>query len=310
MTAMHWRKHGVIWRPDGSLGWARTHATCPTPLAMGDGRIRIYVQCRDDCGIGRVGYVDVAEDDPKRILGVSTVPSLEIGPPGTFDDNGVLQTSVIRLPDGRLFMYYVGFELGTKTRYRLLTGLAISSDGGESFHRHRNTPILERSDAELFFRGGPFVLHEQGSFCMWYVAGSAWIDIDGKPMPCYDLRYMESADGIHWPDHGRVVLPVVHSDEHGFGRPWVVRKSGLYHLYFSVRRRSLAQYRLGYAESLDGQDWTRRDKDLNLDVTPGNWDGEAIMYSAVIRTGTKTWLFYNGNNFGESGMGVAELESE
>lgn len=308
MSGMRWRKRGVIWRPDGSRWWARSHATCPTPLAMDDSRLRLYLQCRDERGIGRVGYVDVAADDPCRILGSSSEPCLEIGPPGTFDENGVLQTSVIRLPDGRLFMYYVGFELGTRTRYRLLTGLAVSEDGGERFRRLKNTPILERSDEELFFRGGPFVLQDRGQFRMWYVAGSAWTEIDGKPMPCYDLRYIESTDGIDWPASGRVVLPVVHPDEHGFGRPWVVRGPEGYQLFFSVRRRSLAQYRLGYAESPDGLTWTRRDERLNLDVSPGSWDGEAIMYSAVVAAGGRTWLFYNGNNFGESGMGVAELE--
>lgn len=306
---MRWQKKGVIWRPDGQHWWARSHATCPTPLALGDGRLRLYVQCRDALGIGRVGYVDVASDDPCRVVGVSPEPCLDIGPAGTFDENGVLQTSVVALPDGRIFMYYVGFELGHKTRYRLLSGLAISEDGGRHFTRSSNTPVLERSNDELFFRGGPFVLREPQSFRMWYVAGSAWTEIDGKPMPCYDLRYIESTDGMSWPSSGRVVLPVVHPDEHGFGRPWVVKGSRGYQLFFSVRRRSLGQYRLGYAESPDGLAWTRRDEELGLDVSPGQWDDQAIMYSAVMKSAGRTLLFYNGNNFGQGGFGLAELEA-
>ncbi len=305
---MHWRKHGVIWRPDGSHWWAASHATCPTPLRLAGGDLRLYLQCRDSGGVGRVGYIDVAVDDPARIVGLSSEPCLDIGPPGTFDENGVLQTSVVRVPDGRILMYYVGFELGTKTRYRLLTGLAVSEDGGEHFRRLKNTPILERSDEELFFRGGPFVLQDGGRFRMWYVAGSAWTEIDGKPMPCYDLRYIESPDGFNWPSSGRVVLPVTDPDEHGFGRPWVVRGPAGYRLFFSVRRRSLGQYRLGYAESSDGFTWTRRDELLGIDVSPGSWDGKAIMYSAVVEAAGRTLLFYNGDNFGESGVGVAELE--
>lgn len=306
---MRWQKKGVIWQPDGQHWWARSHATCPTPLALGDGRLRLYVQCRDALGIGRVGYVDVAGDDPSRVVEVSPEPCLDIGPAGTFDENGVLQTSVVALPDGRIFMYYVGFELGHKTRYRLLSGLAISEDGGRHFTRSSNTPVLERSNDELFFRGGPFVLREPQSFRMWYVAGSAWTEIDGKPMPCYDLRYIESADGMSWPSSGRVVLPVVHPDEHGFGRPWVVKGPQGYQLFFSVRRRSLGQYRLGYAESPDGLAWTRRDEELGLDVSPGEWDDQAIMYSAVIAAAGRTLLFYNGNNFGQGGFGLAELEA-
>jgi hypothetical protein len=309
MKPLRWIKRGLAWCPDGAQWWARSHATCPTPLDRGDGSIRIYVQCRDEQGIGRVGYVDVAADDPARILGASNSPCLDIGPPGTFDENGVLQTSVLPLDDGRILMYYVGFELGTRTRYRLLTGLAVSEDGGDTFRRTRNTPILERSDDELFFRGGPFVIADRGVFRMWYLAGSAWTEIDGKPMPCYDLRYIESADGVTWPTRGRVVLPVVDADEHGFGRPWVVREPDGYRLFFSVRRRSLGQYRLGYAESIDGLDWTRRDAILGLDVSPAGFDDQAIMYSAVVSAAGRTWMFYNGNQFGQTGFGFAEAEA-
>ena len=33
---------GLIYLPDGSLPWARSHAMLPTPLDLGDGRLRIY----------------------------------------------------------------------------------------------------------------------------------------------------------------------------------------------------------------------------------------------------------------------------
>ncbi len=267
------------------------------------------MQCRDEKGIGRVGFVDVSGSDPSRILGVSDEPCLDVGLPGTFDENGVLPTSVIQLDDGRLLMYYVGFELGKSIRYRLLTGLAISEDGGNHFSRAHHTPILERSDAELYFRCASFVLRDAGRYRMWYAGGSEWIPVNGKLMPCYDLRHIESPNGFDWPASGKIVLPVVNDDEHGFGRPWVRAHQSGFQMFFSVRKLSLGQYRLAYAESSDGIHWVRRDELLGLDVSPGEWDGEAIMYSAVTQTAGHTWLFYNGNNFGEHGMGFAELES-
>lgn len=307
---MQWIKKGLIWKPDGSQWWAQSHATCPTPLRLPNGNLRLYMQCRDQHGIGRAGFIDIAADNPNQILQVSTSPCLDIGRPGCFDENGVLPTSVVALQDGRILMYYVGFELGHKIRYRLFTGLAISNDGGLSFDRVQRTPVLDRSDEELFFRGGPFVLAEDAQFRMWYVAGSEWTTINEKPMPCYDLRHIQSHDGIHWPPSGQVVFPVVDPDEHGFGRPWVVKTEAGYQLFFSVRKRSLGQYRLAYAESPDGIHWTRADDKLGLDVSPGEWDGDAIMYSAVIQSGGQTWLFYNGNNFGEHGIGFAQWKAD
>ena len=303
---MAWQKHGVVWRPDGSLAWARSHASGPTPLRRADGGLRIYVQCRDAQGVGRVGFVDVDPDDPRRVLRASTAPVLDVGAPGSFDDNGVFASSVLRLPDGRIFMYYVGFELCHHIRYRLLTGLAISEDDGETFERQRDTPVLERSTAEPHFRCGPFVLHEGGRFRMWYVAGGAWETLEGKHVPVYELRTLESDDGIRWPEAGRLVMAVQPEHEHGLGRPWVVPQAGGYRMHYSVRRRAPARYRLGLAHSRDGIDWTRDDGALGLDVSPGDWDGDSLEYSAEIRAGGRHWLLYNGDDFGGAGFGIAE----
>lgn len=304
---MRWQKKGVVWRPDGSLSWARSHATCPTPVLLHDGRLRVFVQCRDSANVGRVGFVDLDSHDPTRIVRVAEHPVLNIGRQGTFDDNGVLQTCVIRI-DGRLVMYYVGFELSTKIRYRLFTGIAVSDDDGESFVRFSEVPVLDRKDGERFFRGGPFVYKEaNGTYTMIYVSGDGWIHIDGKEMPVYDLRRISSIDGFNWLGESSIILSHHPESEHGFGRPYVLKYEGGYALYYSIRKKSPCAYRMGYAESADGVAWERKDSILNLDVTQGSWDGESIEYAAPFSVGGKTWLFYNGNDFGGTGFGLAEL---
>ncbi|MGJ9417712.1 hypothetical protein ACHAC9_08115 [Massilia sp. CMS3.1] len=303
---MKWLKHGVVWKPSGTTWWARTHATCPTPIWLDDQTLRVYVQCRDENNVGRIGFVDLDPLDPRKVIRESPEPVLDIGSPGSFDDNGVFQTSVIRVPDGRIYMYYVGFELCHRIRYRLLTGLAISTDNGNTFHRAQATPVLERSPDEQFFRCGPWVECEGDRFRMWYVAGSDWETIDGKQMPIYEIRYMESDDGIHWPAKGHVVMPVALENEHGFGRPVVRNRPDGYRMFYSIRKRNPARYRLGYAQSCDGLMWQRLDADMGLDVTEGAWDGEAISYGIDIDAGGRTWLLYNGNDFGGTGFGIAE----
>ncbi|WP_448682162.1 hypothetical protein [Pseudomonas nicosulfuronedens] len=306
---MRWRKLGLI--PAPRVGeWAVSHAMTPTPMLLDDERIRLYVSCRDSQGIGRPGYLDVSAANPLQVLDVCQRPLLDIGRPGTFDENGLLVCSVVETEvPGRLYMYYVGFELGMQIRYRLLTGIAISEDGGETWRRWRETPALERSPEELYFRGGPCVLREEGRYRMWYVAGSQWLELEGKSMPVYELRYLESADGLHWGSRGEACLPLdPQRDEHGFGRPWVLRDEQGYQLHYSVRRRSLAAYRLGVAMSAEGHAWVRRDEELNLDVSASGWDSEAIMYSAPLIWRGRTYCFYNGNDFGVDGIGVAVRE--
>jgi len=306
---MKWKKKGLVYTPNGDFHWAKSHAMIPTPDLISYQIIRIYITCCDENGIGRVGYVDVDADNPSKIIKISEKPVLDIGVPGTFDENGVLQCSILNMPNGQKYLYYVGFELGTKIRYRLLSGLAISTDGGNTFTRFKKTPVLERSDKELYFRCGPFIILDNNIFKLWYVAGSEWTSIEGKEMPIYDIRYQESKDGIHWADQGTVCIKIEHDDEHGFGRPYVIKDKDKYRMFYSVRRRSFAAYRMGYAESLDGIHWVRKDHELGLDVSATGWDSAAIMYAAVIVAGGKTYLFYNGNNFGKEGFGYAVLES-
>jgi hypothetical protein len=300
----------LVWKPDGRNSWARTHAMVPTPVKINDDLLRIYVTCLDEKGCGRPGYVDVAATDPTNVLAVSPGPMLDIGTPGCFDDNGLIATSLVEPEPGVWFMYYAGFELCTHIRYRIFSGLAISQDHGMTYKRYRRTPILERSNEELYFRGGPFAMFDENAFKLWYVAGSAWTNVGEKVLPVYDLRYQESKDGIHWSPSGQVVLPITHSDEHGFGRPWVVKRGKRdYQLFYSIRRRSLAGYRLGYAESMDGIHWIRKDDEMGLDISTEGFDSKSIMYAAVISAGGKIYCFYNGNNFGEAGFSVSELES-
>jgi hypothetical protein len=308
---MRWRKLGLVWGPDGSMPWAKTHASVPTPVPLPSGAIRVYLTCLDGAGRGRPTWVDVSPSDPTQVLAVAREPLLEIGRPGTFDDNGLMVTSVVPIDDHTVVMYYAGFEICTHVRYRIFTGGAVSHDGGDTFARVGEVPILDRCDGELYFRGGPFALLDGERFKLWYVSGSAWTDLgDGKPMPVYDLRYMESPDPFRWTGGGRLSMAVSGSDEHGFGRPWVVKRAtGDYRLFYSCRRRSLKAYRLGYAESVDGINWTRKDADMGLDVSPNGFDDEAIMYSAVINIGDRTYCFYNGNNFGQRGFGVAIQEA-
>src|SRR5215472_10959976 len=120
---MRWRKLGVVYRPDGSMWWARSHAMVPTPLLISDKVIRIYLTCQDEHGIGRIGTVEVAARDPTKVLTVGKQPLLDVGRPGTFDDNGVMASCAVIGPRGSVFLYYVGFELSAHIRYRLLSGL-------------------------------------------------------------------------------------------------------------------------------------------------------------------------------------------
>jgi len=310
-SPMRWRKQGLVWRPEGSRAWARSHAMVPTPFMLADGTLRVFVTCLDADGRGRPGWVDLDPQDPRRVLGAAREPLLDVGDPGSFDDSGVVVTSVISTAPGRLFMYYAGFELCTRVRYRIFTGVAASRDGGLSFTRVNRVAVLDRTEEERLFRCGAFAMADGGRVRLWYAAGSEWTEVGGKAVPVYDLRHLESEDGIHFAGRGQRSMELNHAEEHGFGRPWVIRHSPRdWELFYSIRRRREGAYRLGHAVSADGVEWQRRDEDMGLEVSTDGFDSHAISYSSVIEAGGRRYCFYNGDNFGEQGFAVAVLETQ
>ncbi len=301
---MLWKKLGLVYAPNGEHEWAASHAFIPTSLMLAEDRIRVYVAFLDRNKVGRAGYVDVDARDPLRVLKVSAKPVLDVGEPGTFDDSGITPVCIFE-NQGTIYMYYVGWQLGVKVRYYLFVGLAVSKDGGETFTRYSQAPILDRSDGELFVRTAAHVMHDEGEWKMWYIAGDRWVEVNGKQVPTYNMRYLEAADNFAWERQGAVCLNLDDDgDEYGFGRPFVLKEDGLYKMWYSIRTVSKG-YRLGYAESTDGGKWTRKDDQVGIDVSEHGWDSQMTCFACVQKTRYGTYMFYNGNNYGETGFGVA-----
>jgi hypothetical protein len=60
------------------------------------------------------------------------------------------------------------------------------------------------------------------------------------------------------------------------------------------------------AGSADGIPWDRRVESLGLALSDNGWDSRVICYPALIRQHDKLLMFYNGNDMGVDGFGVAE----
>jgi predicted GH43/DUF377 family glycosyl hydrolase len=302
---MKWRKQGLIYGPSGESWWAQRWALQPTPLLRPDGVIRVFVGFRTREGISRVGYVDVNAENPAEVLDVSSEPVLDIGIPGAFDENGVVPCSVVER-DGKLFLYYAGYQLGQKVKFYVFGGLATSDNGGLSFERHSRVPVCDRNDDELFFRVIHTMMNDEGSWRAWYGAGSEYTVKDGRQLPNYDIRHAAARDGIELSRQYQLCIGV-QGAEYRVGRPYVIKGDGLYRMFYSAGTAEEG-YRLAYAESADGLSWTRKDEEVGIDVSPTGWDSEMQAYPAVVRYQDKVYLFYNGNNYGEDGFGYAVLE--
>lgn len=301
---MRWVKRGFIFGPNGMMPWARDTALTPTPIIIDQDTIRVYAGFRDELGVSRIGFVDLDSDDPKIVKRVSSQPALNVGVNGAFDDNGVILGDVIKVKD-EIRMYYVGFQLASKVKFLAFSGLAISRDGGDTFVRYSNAPIMDRTNKSLFIRAIHSVVNIGDTFHIWYASGNDWEVINGVPYPQYRIRYTTSNDGLNIGSEGEVCVDV-EGLEYRIGRPRVFQIDEKFFMHYT-RGTTDGQYLAGLAESSNGIKWRRIDVELGINPSESGWDSRHLCYPALLTVKGRTFMFYNGNDMGKAGFGYAEL---
>lgn len=311
---MKWKKIGRIFQPQGDHEWMATHACLPLPDKLADDVVRIYFSTRSRENQSVISFIEIDADDPSRVLHVHHAPVLGMGKLGAFDDGGVVPFSLVNR-EGKKYLYYGGYNASVTVPYRNAIGLAVSEDGGVSFHRVYEGAIVDRSRDEPYFTGAADVMFCDGRWRMWYGSATGWVMVDGKPESRYQIKYAESDDGIRWVRENIACIEYETEGEAN-ARPCVLRENGSYRMWYCFRgsvgyRTDKAQsYRLGYAESPDGIRWTRKDREVGIDRSEEGWDSVMQCYPYLYRHQGRTFLLYNGNGFGESGIGCAVLETE
>lgn len=308
---MNWIKQGLSYCPSGQHGFDATHCHKPTPLIIDDRRLRVYFGARDIKNKTRTTYVDLDINDPGRVLYVHDKPVLDLGKLGAFDDSGVNVCSVLRHGE-KVYMYYIGINTSTTVHMRNAIGLAVSDDNGDTFHRLYDGAVFDRNKDEPYYTGAVDVIKDGGKWRMYYTSGSEWKVINGKPEIFYHIKYGESVDGIDWVRPNVWCIPPENELE-ATARPSVVREGDEYKMFYShrslrnFRTDSSSSYRAGYAVSKDGIHWTRKDALAGIDVSPAGWDSEMICYPYLIKVKCRWIMLFNGNSFGRTGFGWAEL---
>ena len=304
MAKEKWTKLGLIFEPSGKASWLNTHAWVPTPDYLGDGLIRVYFAGRNQQNLSQIGAFTIHVDRPFDILDLTSEPLVRLGPLGSFDDAALLPSCVVSDGDRKL-LYYVAWMQGRRVPFHASLGLAVSADEGASFSKVSAAPVLDRNDVDPIFIASADVRKEDDLWRCWYTSNTEWCETPEGPLPRYHIRYAESSDGLTWNRDGRVAIDFASEGEYAISRPWVRRKVTGYQMWYAYRGPA---YRIGYAESADGLDWTRMDHLAGIDVSADGFDSQMVEYAAVIDAGGRDVMFYNGNEFGYYGIGMAVAE--
>src|SRR5262249_28277757 len=286
--------------------WMSHHACVPVADRISKDVLRIYFGPRDAQQRTVTAFIEVDANDPSRVLYIHDRPVLDLGELGTFDDSGAMPSCIVSR-DGRKSLFYIGWNRTVTVPYRNAIGLAVSTDGGITFERVFQGPIVDRSRLEPYFCASPFAVIDEGKWKLWYASCTGFATAEGRPEPVYQIKYAESADGYEW-IRPNITCINYQFDGEANARPCVWKENGRYRMWYwfrgsrNYRSDPSQSYRLGYAESGDGIGWTRMDDIVGIDRSPEGWDSIMIAYPFVYEHRGVKHMLYNGNGFGETGI--------
>lgn len=287
-----------------------THAQVPTPFVFDD-FIRVYYACRGPRNQSYPAYFDLSKD-LKTVLKVCETSVMDRSNPGMFDANGVMPSCVIK-QDDELWMYYTGWNAlrGDGAHYQNEIGLAVSRDGGESFQRMFDGPIMGRSVYEPGLAVMPFVFQtDNGIFHMYYQSGTGWHKVGDKYEPTYVIKYAQSYNGTIWERNADQCIESLYPLQ-AFSRPWIAKINGFDSMWYCVRgsadyRGGDGSYRIECADALDKINFMRSADTAKLfKGIDGEFDSDMQAYPSIFEVDGKQIMLWNGNGFGQTGIGLA-----
>lgn len=274
----------------------------PCCLPVDDRHVAILYSVRDAANRSRPARV-VLDIKTLKLVGDVAEPLLELGAPGTFDDSGVMPTWVVSSLEGFL-VYYVGWNRAVTVPFQNAIGAAWADLEGRKWSRVSEGPLVTRSRRDPYFVASCAVVEDGARWRMWYLSCQGWVERAGVMTHRYHIRQMMSDHPLDWPNASTPAIDFASPDEYAISRPSVLRHDGRWHMWYSTRGHA---YRIGYAVSDNGETWRRQDDIVGIGRSPSGWDSEMICYPHVFTMNGTTYMAYNGNGYGASGIGLAVI---
>jgi predicted GH43/DUF377 family glycosyl hydrolase len=257
---------------------------------------------------GGIGFADASLDNPLVWKENPASPVLRADK-STWEGDTINQPRVVKVTDNHWRMYYTGWGYKGHGPNEWTFGLAESFDAGVTWKRCQAEPLLERGPPGSYDDGAVFVPEVRrigDTWMMWYTALKL---IPGRQ--AIHLCLATSNDGIHWVKSP--ANPILTDDfttgptRNVISRCFVRYDEGVFQLWYSHAR---PDYRIRYAESIDGVHFERSPIELALDASPKPaWDDQMVEYPTLDVLDGQWRLWFCGNGFGSVGFAEGVVET-
>lgn len=294
------KKKNLIFKAS-NINWVKSHAWVPTAFKINkSNKAIIFFAGRNKLNESDIGYF-IYDLDKDKVINICKKPILTRGSLGSFDDSAVIPSHLIKVKK-KYYLYYVGWTQGKKVPFFSSLGLAISSKITGPYKKVSKAPILGKSNHDPYFVATCFVNKIKKGYEMFYTSNLYWKKIKNISYPRYLIKRCVSINGIDWIVNSKKIINFQNKNESAITRPWIIKIKKKNIMFFSLKRN---KYSIMTSVLTKNSKW-KRSKIFKFAINNKIiFDSDSQEYSSIIKHKKKLYMFYNGNQYGKEGIGLA-----
>ena len=275
-----------------------SHAANPVVIRIDETTYRIFFNSRDSNQRSSVYSFDFDMKNQSLIPDTLRDQFLLGNTDGYFKD-GVSLGSHFEL-DG---VYWIGFMGWTNPPYKHWYGKIgrFKLDSNYDFEYMEEKPWFDLSTHDPISLSYPAVYFNKNVMHVWYGSTLSWDGGNGEMV--HVLKEKVSEDFVHFEDSNRFVEWEMGKSQ-AFSRPSIVLVNDKFLMAYSVRG-NLTKYQIGFGIVEENSAVVAHL--TTFSPSSSTWETEMVEYPYLISHNDEIYMFYNGNAYGKSGIGLAKL---
>ena len=303
---MRWNKLGNIYQADPVCDNLLSHAANPLPILIENNIYRVFFNGRNSESKSSLGYFDF-NIDTLEVMNICEREVIKFGVENSYYSHGISIGNDYQDLDGNTYILFMAWQIRGGEHWRGDIGRIVVSSLDEMYIEDTDSPFIGLNEIDKVSLSYPWVYRDEAGYSMIYGSTISWKEDNGEML--HVLNCAESVDGNQWKKKG-LAVPYELGKAQAFSRPSYIKIDDTEHLWFSYRSGSGEKYRIGHSFKSDNGLWQLDIENAGIDVSDDQdaWDSEMICYPYILEHNDKIYMFYNGNGFGRSGIGLAVLE--
>lgn len=295
-----WVRLAWIDHPSGKGEWCSSHLSLPFAIPIDGRTFKIFFSSRDSDQRSHIGSFDL--DIASQKVSVNTfcsLPLLSPGMIGSFDEHGV-SGSYYSLSRHQLTIWNFGWKRLSGKAWINSIGIAKVPLGLNQTNVVNNLAFASNSN-DTHGLAYPYITKINSKEMFFYASFDQYgIPSENEPYS-FTAKSAEILKDFELSSPTRMINHMAGMSAQS--RPCIIQDGNMYRAWVSVKG---TEYEICSMVSTDGINWTWDDSGNNLQAKGLGNEKEQVCYSHVVEHGRERFMFYNGDGFGMTGIGIAK----